>query len=276
MVNPFTAARLFSWGGRIPVPLANAIARLGAGCALFPPAGVKQWEENIGHVIGFSPNLADRAQLIENWVKNRLWSLSLANWPAKRLLSRVTISAEHESRLRESMSGPGLILALPHMGSWDAAGAWCAQVGLPVVSVAEKLPGGLFEQFRAAREAMGMKIHPAAGSGLLTKLTTDVNSGLLLCLLADRDLSSLGVKVVWPTGFESTMPPGPALLALRTGADLRVASTRFVSGGLRLSVSERIETSGGAQVVTQRIAEKFAKEISSSPSDWLVLQPLVR
>ncbi len=49
--------------------------------------------------------------------------------------------------------GRGAILALPHMGNWDQAGAWLVGHGVPFTTVAERLePAELFDRFVSFRE----------------------------------------------------------------------------------------------------------------------------
>src|SRR2546428_12727816 len=53
----------------------------------------------------------------------------------------------------------GVIVALPHMGNWDAAGHWLAGRGYPIVAVAEELrPAGGYELFYRHRRALGVRI----------------------------------------------------------------------------------------------------------------------
>ncbi|WP_231979073.1 lysophospholipid acyltransferase family protein [Tessaracoccus coleopterorum] len=86
-----------------------------------------------------------------------------------------------------------------------------------------------------------MDIYPVDEPDLMRRLADDVRAGRLICLLSDRDLSGNGVPVEWPGAGTVSVPAGPALLARRTRADLRVATTRFEDGRLRILVSERIE-----------------------------------
>ena len=61
-------------------------------------------------------------------------------------------------------AGTGVVIALPHAGNWDAAGAWVAAKGWPITTVAERLkPEGVFEQFLAFRRELGMEIIPLTG-----------------------------------------------------------------------------------------------------------------
>ena len=67
--------------------------------------------------------------------------------------------------LRDAVAaGNGVILALPHMGNWDHAGAWLAGTGVPFTTVAERLkPESLFERFVEFRESLGMEVVPLTG-----------------------------------------------------------------------------------------------------------------
>lgn len=212
--------------------------------------------------------------MIRWWLRNNLWSLSLARWSDTEVLRRTLISDEDLQRLRTSLAGPGLVLALPHMGSWDFAGAWCARVGIKVVSVAERLPDGLFELFREARAGMGMEIFPVDHPGLMTELAAAVRERKAVCLLADRDLERRGVAVDW-AGHRITVPPGPALLALRTGADLRITTTHFEGSRVRLRISEPIPHDR-AQTMMARVTEGFVDAVRADPTNWLVLQRFFR
>lgn len=266
-------------GGRIPHRLRNVLCVVGAVLVhRLPLGGLKQWDSNFRKVMGRYPTHAERRLLVESWLRNNLMSLSLANWSDEDVLSRCIISEHHLARLRTSLAGPGLVVALPHMGSWDFAGAWCAREGIKVVSVAERLPAGLYEKFREAREGMGMDIHPMGKRALMDALADDVRAGRMVCLLSDRDLSRRGVDVPWPTDDHPLVvgvPTGPALLAARTGADLRVVVTIFRGDSVELRVSERIEVTSVKETMTDVVAA-FAEGVDAAPTSWLMLQRLFR
>lgn len=253
--------------------LARALAPL---VALKRLPAVDAWTDTIERATGAPPTRRQRRLLLENWLRNNLWSLSLAEWRDDEVLKVAAITPSDLNKLRESLSGPGLVLALPHMGSWDFAGAWCARVGIKVISVAERLPGGVYERFAAARSGMGMTIYPVDQPGLMQRLTDDVAERRMVCLLADRDLSSRGVNVPWP-GADGVVgvPAGPALLARRTGADLRVATTHFDGGHLRLEVSDRIE-GGTVQELMAGAVAVFADAVRRHPENWLMLRRVFR
>ena len=50
------------------------------------------------------------------------------------------------------------MVALPHSGNWDLAGAYAQLTGMPVTTVAEALPGPDFAAFVAFRERLGMQV----------------------------------------------------------------------------------------------------------------------
>src|SRR5262249_28792394 len=132
---------------------------------------------------------------------------------------------------RAHAAGTGAIIALPHAGNWDAAGAWVVATGLPLTTVAERLrPEGLYERFLAYRRGLGMNIVPATGGDRppLAHLEAALGQAHIVPLLADRDLSARGVEVDF-FGGRTRMAAGPALLALRTGAPLFVVSMWYES-----------------------------------------------
>ena len=61
----------------------------------------------------------------------------------------------------------------------------------------------------------------------------------VVCLLADRDLTATGVPVTF-FGEPATMPPGPAIVALRSGAPLHAATVSYTPRGIRLRFHDRV------------------------------------
>ena len=261
-------------GGRIPRRIGDALAAvLAPAISLLPLPAVAAWEETAARATGRRMTRRDRSALVRVWLRNTLWSFSLARWSDEEILRVALVSDADVEKLRVSLAGPGLVLALPHMGSWDFAGAWCAAIGIKVVSVAERLPDGLYERFRDARKAMGMDIYPVDEPDLMGRLTDDVRAGRLICLLSDRDLSRRGLAVEWGDSGTVSVPAGPALLARRTGADLRVATTRYEGGRLRILVSDRIGH-GSVRDMMQGAVDHFAHAVDESPPNWLMLRRL--
>jgi KDO2-lipid IV(A) lauroyltransferase len=174
-----------------------------------------------------------------------------------------------------------VILALPHTGNWDLAGGWVAARGWRLISVAERLqPEGLYERFLAYRRSLGMEIIPLTGGEQppFDILVDRLRQGCVVALLADRDLPGRGAKVDF-FGAPTRMPPGPALLALRTGAPLVVVEQWYDGPVCRghlhpvpLPGPEEGTIPARARVITQQMADLFAASIARHPHDWHMLQ----
>jgi KDO2-lipid IV(A) lauroyltransferase len=171
------------------------------------------------------------------------------------------------------------------MGNWDAAGAWLVHIGHPFTTVAERLkPEALFEKFVAYREGLGMEVLPlttrSGGSAqAFGTLAQRLRRGRPVCLPAERDLTATGVEVDF-FGARTRMVAGPALLAVQTGAALLPAILWFEGDGWGIHIHEEIPVpeEGSRQekvaVMTQAMADVFAKGIAEHPEDWHMMQRL--
>lgn len=179
-------------------------------------------------------------------------------------------------------AGIGSVIALPHAGNWDAAGAWVAANGWPITTVAERLkPESVYLKFLAFRRSLGMEILPLSGGDRPTfdVLEERVKAGSVVPLLADRDLTPRGVDVEF-FGGRTKMPAGPALLALRTGAPLYVvdmwfdadAAAGYLAGPIPMPGADEGGLDARVRIVTQRVADRFAEGIARHPEDWHMLQ----
>lgn len=109
------------------------------------------------------------------------------------------------------------------------------------------------------------------------ELTSRLNDGELVALVADRDLSQSGVDVDF-FGSNARMPAGPALLAYRTKAHLITAYVSYMSFGIKIKfsgpfkVDRQNSESQEVQRLTQSLANQFAKDIRNEPSSWHMQQ----
>ncbi len=178
-------------------------------------------------------------------------------------------------------AGKGTILALPHLGGWEWAGRWLTDRGYRMTVVVERLePPELFEWFTDLRQRLGMTVvatGPDAGAAVLNALRDNE----VVCLLCDRDLERNGVEVEF-FGERTTLPAGPATLAIRTGAPLIPAAVYFddsrVNGHhaiVRPPVA--IQRVGGFRDDVARITQNLANEleflIRRAPEQWHMFQP---
>jgi len=179
-------------------------------------------------------------------------------------------------------AGRGVILALPHQGNWDVAGAWLVAQHGPFATVAERLkPDSLFDRFVAYRESLGFEIIPLTGGARppLDILRERLEANKVVCLLSDRDLSRNGVQVDF-FGEPTRMPGGPSMLAARTGAALLPVSLWFTDdGGWGQRINPRVELPDSSlrdkvELGTQAVADRFEVDIAEHPADWHMLQRL--
>ena len=178
-------------------------------------------------------------------------------------------------------AGHGAIMAMPHLGGWEWSGFWVTQVkGYPVTAVVEELePRDLFEWFVELRRSFGFEIvalGPDAGAATARAL----KANHVLALLCDRDLAGTGPEVEF-FGERTTLPGGPATLALRTGAPIlpdRHLLRRARPPARRRAARRSTPTRQGklrddVQRVTQDLAHALEDLIRRAPEQWHLLQP---
>ncbi len=262
--------------------LAGTVGRLNAG-----PRG--HLRDNIRHALEDGEATVDAA-LLERYVDRAFASYGQywaegAKLPAiavPEMASRFVIAEGFEYLKAAKEAGNGVIVALPHIGSWEWGGAFLAYIDMPMVAVAEELdPPELFRWFKEKREAIGLTIEPLnehAGTVLLSTL----RSGGLVGLLCDRDILNNGIEVEF-FGERVTVPAGPATLALRTGA--AIVPTACYTGprdGHHAVVLPPIDTIRRGTMredvarVTQSITTALESLIRRAPEQWHVLQPRFR
>jgi KDO2-lipid IV(A) lauroyltransferase len=176
--------------------------------------------------------------------------------------------------------GGGVILALPHLGGWEWAAFWLAvSKGVQVTAVAEPVePPELAEWFVGLRREIGIDVVPL-GPSAAAECMRALKANHILCLLCDRDLAGTGVEVDF-FGERTTIPGGPATLALRSGAPLLPTAVYF-DGDKHLGVVRpplpvergpgRLREDVGR--ITQDIAGELEALIRRAPDQWHLMQP---
>lgn len=199
--------------------------------------------------------------------------------------SRATLDAgwrvegffEHVGAARRA--GNGVILALPHLGGWEWAAFWLADVqGIPVTAVVEVVdPPELAEWFLSFRRSIGINVVPL-GPSAGTESMRALRENHVLCLLCDRDLGGGGVGVDF-FGEATTLPGGPATLALRTGAPLCPTAVYFEGdrrcGLVRppIDATRQGRLRADVERITQDLAAELEHLIRRAPEQWHLLQP---
>jgi len=270
----------------LPRPVAEAVFRAGADHAHRKGGrGTARLSANLRRVVGPELPEAELDALTRRALRSyaRYWMEAFRLPSRSREQLRQGFRLDRQELLAEAVaSGRGAVVALPHSGNWDAAGAWVAAMGWPLTTVAERLkPEAVFERFVAFREGLGMEIIPTHGGSRppFDVLVDRVRAGHVVPLLADRDLSARGVEVTF-FGGRTRMPVGPALLAIRTGAPLFVASMWYepdmpcarLEGPLPVPGPDSGPLDQRVRALTQQVADRLAAGIAEHPEDWHMLQ----
>ena len=273
---------------KLPVQFAVRVAQ-GAGWLVAlratPTRGVVS--DNLRAIIEAGSTTPVDEAVLKRWVR-RSYASYARYWAEGATLPALNPGIAHsriafidgEQRLRAAMEqGKGVIIALPHIGSWEWGGALVAKIGYPMTAVAEQLePPEMFEYFVEKREAVGLSILPLdknAGKRLIATL----RDGGLVGLLCDRDLAGDGIAVSL-LGRSARVPAGPATLALRTGAVL-LAGVAYSGDGNQHAVyiSEPIDTERSSNLrsdvhrVTQSLMDEISSLIQRAPEQWHVFVP---
>ena len=273
---------LFAWKiiGVLPEKSAYKLANL-VSDRIFKKngKGVKRLRSNYKRVI---PNISERELevLTKDGMRSylRYWfdTFRLNKWSKSRIIE--TTFVVRENLLRDPVeTKEGCIIALPHAGNWDHAAAYFCSTGIPLTAVVEKLkPEAIFKKFLAYRQSIGIEAI-SHKEKTIPILMERLNQGKLIALVADRDMSRNGIEVNFLGGI-AKMPAGPAILAIKTGSPLVTAYIRYLDKGIEITFDETIKLPVAGRedekikIVTQSMADNFAKRIKDSPVDWHMLQ----
>jgi len=184
---------------------------------------------------------------------------------------------EHIDAARAAGTGP--IMVLPHLGSWEWSAFWLTRVRhIPVTAVVERIePPALFDWFAEFRNSIGMEIVPLGADAGKTIMAA-VRKRHVIALLCDRDIGRSGAEVTF-FGEKTTLPSGPAVLALRTGAPLLPTACydqgRHHHGVVCPPIPVERQGSFRQDVarITQAIADALEGLIRRAPEQWHLLQP---
>lgn len=227
--------------------------------------------------------VAPGASILEPAVASylRYWHdvFRLPRWSAKRLQD--SFSVEGIEKLdAAAKSGQGAVVVAGHNANWDQAAGWAALRYGSVVSVAEQLrPAQLFDQFVAARRSIGLEILGMGEPDIVRALVSRLKAGQVVALLGDRDLGGSGVDIEF-FGRTTTVPGGPAMLSLLSGAPLLGLQLWYDGPMLRGRLSDPIvppdSMARPKQMahMTQSAMDFIAAGIADHPVDWHMMQPI--
>jgi lauroyl/myristoyl acyltransferase len=279
----YLAYRLAS--GLIGLLPESAVRHLGvaAGRLWFRFGGDKREvvRRNLVRVVGEEAATDDAVRKMFEWY-GRYWAEVF--WVRERRRDQILAhsTVHNADRIHEAAAaGNGVVLALPHLGNWEMAGAAAEAIGVPVLAAAEALSNRrIVDWFVSTRNALGIEVVLVGGDRSTTvRLLARLRDGGAIALVSDRDLSGRGVEVEF-FGERTTLPAGPAAFADRTGAALLPVGCYFRKGrghdfvvAAPIDVPDLPEREERIAVATQRYAHALEGLIRRAPEQWHMFQP---
>lgn len=205
-----------------------------------------------------------------NHARYYLELLRAPHYPIERIGEHVEVP--EWDRLREVLEGrPGMLVS-SHLGNFEPFGTFLVSRGLRPLSPVEEIePRALYEFITARRGGRNIDLVPVRSAA--RALARRLREGGVVGIIGDRDLVGDG----WPVtvfGHPTTVPVGPAALAIRYGAGLvvgrclRVGPDRFRGDGVILDVPDRSTGDAGRAELVERIARCIEADIGAAPEQW--------
>lgn len=235
--------------------------------------------DNYGAVLGLPPNDPEVARVARRAFQNYGRMLTdfvlLGELTPDDVLERVEVDGLELVDERLAL-GRGLIVALPHMGSWDMAAAWAAAKGYRVVAVADRFPGSLNDAVVSSRKRFGMEVI-AIGRSAVREVREGLAANKMVPLVCDLEQGP-GVDVRF-FGRRAVVPAGPAAFSLKSGAPVVIVHS-YANGAGRY----RVEVEKGpawradetSQSGMQTIITRFESYIRKRPDQWYAFRPMFK
>jgi KDO2-lipid IV(A) lauroyltransferase len=187
------------------------------------------------------------------------------------------ITPENRERLDTCLKrGKGVILVTGHLGNWELMAAVGVMAGYPISAIARPMNDSIWNRIiNDIRSSSGLKVIARNRSAFA--IVKRLKRNEVVGILADQNTRKQNVFVDF-FGVTAASTPGPALLALKTGASL--VPTFMVREGLanhRLIIEEPIEvvptgdTEADAVAITQKYASILERYVRQYPTQWFWL-----
>jgi len=172
--------------------------------------------------------------------------------------------------------GRGVILALPHMGSWDNTGSYGGALGYPITAVTGRFPGSLNDAVVETRERYGLQVL-LVGRPAVRDIIQALNANRIVGLVCDQE-EGPGVDVSF-FGRRAVVPAGAAALALKTGATLMPRYQYMPSPGrhhIHLEAALSWPEGETKENLMQRVVNRFETYIRERPDQWYAFRPMFK
>lgn len=282
--RPPLLAASYRAGGRVvrafPKGFRHAVAAPG-GTAWFWLNGSQRRAalENYAAALGLEPSDPEVARVarraFQNYGRMLLDFLLMGSLTKEDLIQRTEIDGlEH---LDAALAlGRGVIMAIPHMGSWDNTGSYGGARGYPIMAVTGRFPGSLNDAVVKTRERYGLKVL-VVGRPAVRNIIQALNANSMVGLICDQE-EGPGVDVRF-FGRRAVVPGGPGALALKTGAALMPAYQYMTPAGrhhIHLEAALPIDGGETKESLMQRIVDRFEAFIRERPDQWFAFRPIFK
>lgn len=174
----------------------------------------------------------------------------------------------------------GAVVATLHFGNPEPYGSFVAAHGLQaVVPIEEIRPKALFE-YLVKRRATGRGVEMVPVARARRRMVEALRSGGVVAMAAERDFAGDGHPVRL-FGASTTLPTGPATLALMTGRPLlaaacwRIGPERFNARGWLIEAPATGDRRADIAAMTEEMGRRFEEAIGTSPEQWFgAFQPI--
>ncbi len=285
----------------LPAPVADAflavVARLVYWRGRAQHLNVLQdFRDNVDPTAQFStrkwqPVRAMYRALVRN-ANDAIWFLAAPHAVARRRFHIADPSPLHAALDAGRPAGVGAIVAFPHLGSYAALPIVLALNGLPTTVVANRQRALMQWVITRGAQKAGLEliVVDRTGGGSITAAMADaIRRGRIVAIAGDyfraREGGGNGIEVDL-AGIKRPIGPGPALLALRTGA-LIVPGAVFQHKHQREPVfgqpipaevplgGDDQNVRDAVQETSQQVADAIALFIEREPQQWLMPGGLV-
>jgi len=210
-------------------------------------------------------------------------TIRLGGWSRERVLETTEVVGLRYLEAARA-EGKGVIIIGGHVGNWEIAGAALARRGLPIWAVGRVQRYGELQAYLAAmRQEHGVGIIPTDSPRRCYRCLREQG---LLALLIDVNPRAGGLVVPF-FGHPAACAPGPAVLALKTGAPVITMSAQRLRERARYGHGYRhrvviepplpISPTGDQErdVVdhTARFQRALEAAIRRAPEQWIWLYP---
>jgi KDO2-lipid IV(A) lauroyltransferase len=255
------ASRLGGWIGRNIFPLLppDRVARANLKLA-FPQMSQDEHNEirrvmwdNLGRVVGEYPHLGRFSPKGED--------------------PRIGYSLPPDMPL-ESLTQGSLMFLSGHFGNWEMMPILAQQLGFDIAAVVRPPNNPYVADWVAAQRRINGPSTLIAKHNATRPLLSQLRADKSVCMLVDQKLRE-GIAVPF-FGHDAMTTPAPAALALKTGAEVVIASNRRLPGArFHVTVHGAVDFSpsgddaGDIPALTAAITAKIEEIIREDPGQWL-------